>query len=324
MKIKTQAPSNIALIKYMGKEAANIPANASLSYSLNHLLTSVEIETSDSSADSWELLEEGDYGVKLSEKGQKRFLDFFAFLKDEFKVSGNFVIRSTNNFPSDCGLASSASSFAALTKATYELALEMNLDAMKSLGFTGDFSLDASFLSSFSRQGSGSSCRSLFEEWSVWEKDHAKAVSFPYNNLLHLAVIAEEEGKEVSSSEAHKRVRTSLLMKGRTERAEIRLQALQVAFEEQNWEKAFELCWAEFWDMHALFESAEPSFGYMNSDSLKIISAVKKYWKNNGDGPLVTMDAGPNIHLLFRAEQMQEYKYLKEYFEKDYKVWGNH
>jgi diphosphomevalonate decarboxylase len=324
MKIKAQAPSNIALIKYMGKEAANIPANASLSYSLSHLLTSVELESIEDSSDRWELLQEGDYGVKLSEKGQKRFLDFFLFLKNQFSIEGNFVIRSTNNFPSDCGLASSASSFAALTKATYLLALELNLNAMKELGFTGDFSLDASFLSSYSRQGSGSSCRSLFDEWSVWEKDHAKAVTFPYTNLLHLAVIAEEEGKEVSSSEAHKRVRTSLLMKGRTERAETRLNALQVAFEEQNWTKAFELCWAEFWDMHALFESSEPSFGYMNSDSLKIISDVKKYWKNNNDGPLVTMDAGPNIHLLFRAEQMAEYKYMKELFERDYKVWGNH
>ena len=42
------APSNIALIKYMGKtdEQDNRPTNRSLSYTLNHLRTTVELTPS--------------------------------------------------------------------------------------------------------------------------------------------------------------------------------------------------------------------------------------------------------------------------------------
>ena len=41
-----QAPSNIALIKYMGKkdENSNLPDNSSLSYTLNNLLSTVKLE----------------------------------------------------------------------------------------------------------------------------------------------------------------------------------------------------------------------------------------------------------------------------------------
>lgn len=305
----------------MGKEAYNIPANASLSYSLPHLVTTVEIETHNEEQDQWEALP-GEYGVQLSEAGQSRYLKFFEKLKNEFGMKGYFVVRSTNNFPSDCGLASSASSFAALTKACYEYSLANNLESLKDLGFAGVPEKDMSFLSSFSRQGSGSSCRSLFDSWAVWEQDHARAESFPYQNLLHLAVIAEEGKKEVSSSEAHQRVRSSLLMEGRTKRAEERLIKLSSALNEQNWEAAYEICWAEFWDMHALFETSNPSFGYMNPSSLEILEVVKGYWKSHNDGPLVTMDAGPNVHLLFRPDQREAFSNIKESLEAKFKVWG--
>lgn len=57
------------------------------------------------------------------QKGQEKFLKFFALLKKEFKLSGFYQIESTNNFPSDCGLASSASSFAALTQCAHDVYL---------------------------------------------------------------------------------------------------------------------------------------------------------------------------------------------------------
>lgn len=306
----------------MGKEADNIPANPSLSYSLGHLVTKVQLEASKAATDTWEPIS-GEEGVELSEKGKKRYLDFFLKLKQAFGIEGNFIVRSSNNFPSDCGLASSASSFAALSKASYLLAKDTSLESLKAAGFAGELELDLEFLSSFSRQGSGSSCRSLFPEWSVWEKDHAHGVELPFNNLMHLAVVAEAGKKEVSSSEAHQRVRTSLLMRGRTNRAELRLNALKAAFENKNWKEAYEICWAEFWDMHALFESSDPNFGYMNSGSLKILNYTKEYWKKHGDGPIVTMDAGPNVHLLFRDDQKAAYDEMNKQLSEEFKVWGN-
>lgn len=324
MMVKVTAPSNIALIKYMGKEAENIPSNSSLSYSLGNLITSLEITESGSGSDEWSPLE-SDYPISLSEKGKKRYLDFFAKLKKHFGLEGSFLIRSANNFPSDCGLASSASSFAALTLGAYELAkMQLSSEAIKPLGFSGELVEDLEELSKLSRQGSGSSCRSLFSEWSVWEREGASSRTYPhFENLKHMAVIAEEDKKDVSSSEAHQRVKSSLLMEGRTKRAEKRINDLELAFAEKDWTAAYQICWSEFWDMHALFESSEPSFGYMNADSLAILKECREYWNAHNDGPIVTMDAGPNVHLLFRKDQDQAYRDFEKIFSSKYKIWGS-
>src|SRR4051812_32507033 len=115
MKWQASAPSNIALIKYMGKTAdgTNTGTNPSLSMTLPHLLSHVEIEDG-AEQDSWESL---DGNLKLSETGRAKFLKHLLFLKEQYQVTDRFfTVRSKNDFPSDCGIASSASSFAALTK----------------------------------------------------------------------------------------------------------------------------------------------------------------------------------------------------------------
>ncbi len=295
MKWSAEAPSNIALIKYMGKTDAssNVPSNASLSYTLGGLRTRVELESS--AQDQWQELSE--WPVKLSEKSKERFLKHFQFLKKTFEVDGSFTVRSGNNFPSDCGLASSASSFAALTLAVFEMAKDQSSNkAMIE-------SLSLEDLSALSRQGSGSSCRSLFSPWALWKSEGAESIKFPYDLLLHDVLILEEEKKAVSSSEAHKRVTSSALFVGRVERAETRLKDLAAALNLKQWANAFEITWAEMWDMHALFETSNPSFGYMTGASVDALHAVKDFWQEQGDGPLVTMDAGPNVHLLFRPDQ---------------------
>ncbi|PWU15744.1 MAG: hypothetical protein C5B49_11475, partial [Bdellovibrio sp.] len=101
----------------------------------------------------------------------------------------------------------------------------------------------------------------------------------------------------------HQRCRTSLLFAGRVARAEQRLKRLLSAFRAQDWQACFELVWAEFWDMHALFETSEPSFGYLRPQTLTVLAAVKEFWRDHHDGPLATLDAGPNVHLLWRADQ---------------------
>lgn len=296
MKWSAEAPSNIALIKYMGKTdtSSNVPSNASLSYTLGGLKTRVELE-SGSAKDQW--LELPEWPVSLSEKSKERFLKHFQLLKKNFEVDGYFTVRSGNNFPSDCGLASSASSFAALTLVAFEMAKDQspNKALIESLSLED--------LSSLSRQGSGSSCRSLFSPWALWKSEGAESIKFPYELLLHDVLILEEEKKTVSSSEAHKRVTSSLLFQGRVARAQSRLKNLIEALSLKQWSQAFEITWSEMWDMHALFETANPSFGYMTGASVDALHVVKSFWQEKGDGPLVTMDAGPNVHLLFRPDQ---------------------
>ncbi len=316
MRFIGEAPSNIALIKYMGKldAAQNKPTNASISYTLSHLVTRVVLEPSEGS-DSWAPLQEpGFEPIKLSEKGAQRFLSHFLFLKETLKIPGFYKISSANNFPSDCGLASSASSFAALTEATIQLGRELSVEK------TWVESLTDSDKAELSRKGSGSSCRSFFAPLALWTERGVEKVDVPRSRWHHLVVIVEAEKKLVSSSEAHKRVSTSLLFKGRPERAEARLSSLTEALRLQNWNEAFELCWAEFWDMHALFETSQPHFGYMNASSLEVLNTVRRQWTEAADGPLVTMDAGANIHLLYREDQLVRAKNDQAEFLKRYKV----
>jgi diphosphomevalonate decarboxylase len=321
MKFNAVAPSNIALIKYMGKtdSKVNRPTNTSLSYTLPHLRTLLEIETSNASADSWQPLTSWEGrelpALKLSEKGAARFLAHLSKLKTHFGYEGSFIVRSANDFPSDCGLASSASSFAALTMGA--------LEALAAL--TGKPAPSVTEAAEWSRKGSGSSCRSFFGPWSVWSEDSARAVpELGYENLLHQVIVVDEDVKSVSSSSAHLRVATSALFHGRPERAEERAQNLIQALARKDWAAAFELSWAEFWDMHALFETAQPSFGYMTPGSLETLRFVRSStWEKTGDGPLVTMDAGPNVHLLYRPEAVEQAKSVETELRKRYMVISN-
>lgn len=297
MLIEASAPSNIALIKYMGKipgsskGSGNLPTNSSFSLTLENLRTFVTIEPK-GKEDTWAPLA-GFQAIQLSPTGLTKFLDHFKRLKETWNISGAFEIRSANNFPSDCGLASSASSFAALTLATYELARE----SQKNLA------VSALELSKLSRRGSGSSCRSFFSPWAEWRGEGAEKVDLDLK-VEHAVLILESGKKVVSSSQAHERVTSSELFKGRPERAMNRLDHLRMALKSGAWQEAFELCWSEFWDMHALFETSQPAFGYMNSETLKALSVLRDVWTREGDGPLVTMDAGPNVHLILRPDQV--------------------
>jgi diphosphomevalonate decarboxylase len=316
-KWEATAPSNIALIKYMGKKdvSRNIPDNPSISYTLPHLLTKVEIEVSKGPVDSWEpLISDGYFKLELGPKESARYLDHLNFLKKEMGVESNFFVRSANNFPENCGLASSASSFAALTACAVK--------AFSEITKSEELSVDK--IAGLSRQGSGSSCRSFMGPWCVWSEESVSEIAFPQKDLLHMVVVADGKRKKVSSSSAHKKVSSSLLYNGRVERACIRMGLLVESLSSNNWKNAFEICWSEFWDMHALFETSNPSFGYMTEGSMKVLSLAKYSWDKVNDGPLVTMDAGPNVHLLFRKEQLPMAKSLKEkYLDLGFKVYSD-
>ncbi len=281
----------------MGKNNTelNIPSNSSLSYTLNHLRSTVELELTTERTDLWQPFPDNE--IILSDKEQNRYLKHLNLLKQYFNINDHFIVRSKNNFPAGCGLASSAASFAALTQCAADAFKQLNLDKFKQLN------INSQILSSLSRQGSGSSCRSFFSPWALWRDDHAEAVSLPYPELIHHTVVLSREKKSISSSEAHRQVTTSSLFDGRAERAEKRLTQLIQSFTEKDWKNAYIICWQEFWDMHALFETCATPFTYLTPASLAVLNYLRDYWQLTQDGPIVTMDAGPNVHLLFRPEQ---------------------
>lgn len=288
-----KSSSNIALIKYMGKTESQLPINPSLSYTLDHLISGVELESF--AEDVWEPLD-GDEWMTLSmtQKEQERFLSFFKKLKRTFSLEGNFKICSGNNFPKSSGAASSASSFSALTKAVYHFSLQE--------GKTKPLSLEK--LALISCQGSGSSCRSFFSPWCLWGGNKIQPLSLPYSQLHHDLILCSNEEKKIPSSSAHQRVRTSPYFEGRAERAEHRLNILIQNMKEQNWFRMKQVVEEEFKDMHHLFETSCPSFSYFTEKSRQVLKILDQFWMEKKDGPLITMDAGPHIHLLYHSDQM--------------------
>src|ERR1041385_4896015 len=108
------ANSNLALVKYWGKadEVAKRPASGSLSVTLDGLATAAKVEFSaDLSAD----VVEG-----LPATAAARVREFLARFRARFEVDRHATVSVASNFPVAAGLASSASTFAALAKAAVE------------------------------------------------------------------------------------------------------------------------------------------------------------------------------------------------------------
>ena len=344
-----KSPSNIALIKYMGKAShqKNIPANPSLSYTLEPLVSGVQLiplqkkssihkdhpsekidcepdkfQNSDSkkkpshllfdknnhTPDKWDR----DYWEPLQGKGwldfsmappeQKRFLSFFKKLKVIFNLTDFYLVQSANNFPKNMGIASSASSFSALTLAAYQQALKELKTKPKG----------KKELSQISRQGSGSSCRSFFKPWCLWSKQDIQEVSFAFNPLQHDLLIFNNKEKDISSSKAHLLVETSPSFSERAERASDRLKQFLDSMKKKDWPSLYQIAKEEFEDMHQLFETSSPSFSYQTPQTRQALEIIEKFWKDKKDGPLVTMDAGSAIHLFYRLDQAEARQKIKQ------------
>lgn len=304
------APSNIAIIKYMGKTSAqqNLPTNASISYTLNHLRSFVSLEPISASSDQWQpLMGVGLLSIELSDKGRTKFLNHLSRIKDLWDIKQTFLVKSANNFPSDCGIASSSSSFAALTLAA--------ATEFEKLSPTGQATPEA--MSKISRLGSGSSCRSFFDPWAVWETDGAQKWNGEFKDLNHSVMLLDSTKKEVSSSDAHIRVTSSPLFPERLVNVKKRLALIEKANASKDWNTFCALAIEEFEEMHQLFETSVPSFSYRNEDTMLVLMQLHKINNELKNKMLITMDAGNNIHFMTLPENRQDLEKLAAFFPKN-------
>jgi diphosphomevalonate decarboxylase len=316
--IRTRAPSNIALVKYMGKKDStfNIPSNSSLSMTLCDLSTFVELRVLSGSTPELRWISElpaelpqstSPWQVpQLSESAQKRIQKHYsrvlaqlskplAPLDLQVNAFRNLEIRTANNFPASSGIASSASSFAAITLALSAASSSDPLLFMER--YPHSLQLQES-LASISRQGSGSSCRSFGGPWVVWEEE----TSFPVSTrqmpeMAHFVLLIRKEPKAVGSSEAHLRVQSSPLWSGRPERAEQRVGQVRDAIERGDIQRIALETWREAWEMHSLFHTSAEPFTYWEPGTVQGLHFFSQFM-NDSEPPIVTLDAGPNIHVI--------------------------
>lgn len=289
------APLNIALVKYWGKrnEELHLPLTSSLSLSVS-LKTTTEVHLcsrKEREKDYFELNGKPLHETSTFYKRLSSYLDLFRASEDMI-----FHVLTTNEMPTAAGLASSASGFAALV-----LALD-NLFG---------WALPTESLSILARLGSGSACRSLFPGFVLWQKgirsdgldSHATPITDTWPTLAMAYVPISQEEKPISSREAMKRtVSTSPLFQLWPDLVETHITKACQAIQQRSFNTLGEIAEQSALTMHATMMTSSPPILFFKPFTVDVLHRV---WKAREKGLHVyaTLDAGPNVKLLFQEEQ---------------------
>ncbi len=282
------APANIALCKYWGKRDTelNLPVTSSLSLSLGGLGSKTRLV----------LAGEVDEVVLNGERlaGDHPFVERASRFLDLFRGEGgnHYRLETTNTIPTAAGFASSASGFASLVLA---------LDRLHG------WALLPHGLSILARLGSGSACRSFWDGFAEWHAgtsadgmdSFAEPFASDWRDLRIGLLVLEAGPKPIGSRPAMQRtVETSALYRAWPEKVSHDLGELKTAIAERDFERLGSTAESNALAMHATMMAARPAVVYWQPES---VAAMHEVWRAREAGIDVyfTMDAGPNIKLLF-------------------------
>jgi diphosphomevalonate decarboxylase len=300
-----KCPSNIALVKYWGKRDFQKPMNPSLSFVLRNAFTETSVELHKDGDQKVEFYFEG----AVSSFGERieKYLNQIS-IQLPWVNKYNFRIHSKNSFPHSAGIASSASSFGALSLCLTELDFAIS-------GKEADSSEFWQKASGLARMGSGSACRSVYPGFSIWGKTHLFESGsdehtihltdgiHPVFSGLHDAILMVDSGtKEVSSSVGHQLMDEHQYQHSRIAQAHQNLNELYLALLTGNQEKFVEVVENEALSLHAMMMTSNPSFILLKPASLEMINRIRRFRAKSKIPVCFTIDAGPNIHLLYFQE----------------------
>ena len=314
------APSNIALVKYWGKKENQIPANPSISFTLNNCktITTLEFEPKDTASEgfSFELFLDGKPKEAFKPKMQKFFERvevYLPFLKDF-----HFTISTENTFPHSSGIASSASGMAAMA---------VNLMSIEKLfhpEMTEDYFWEkASFLA---RLGSGSACRSIKGSVVVWGKngsfekssdlfgiEFSETIHANFSNYQDTILLVDKGEKVVSSTVGHELMHNHPFATQRFEQAHDNLAQMKQILMNGNLNKFVELVESEALTLHAMMMTSMPYFILMKPNTLEIIHKIWKFRQQTQIPVCFTLDAGANVHVLYPENtKMEVLQFIKD------------
>lgn len=301
-----QSPSNIALVKYWGKKPVQMPANASISFTLNNCYTSTKLSFEKSDKRSVLVFVEGEEKPSFL----KKIETFFARIESYCPYVKNyaFKIETENTFPHSSGIASSASGFSALALCVLSIerkACDMSEDT---------FYKKASFLS---RLGSGSACRSVYGPMGVWGvhedyKGSSNDFAIPYDDVHDVfksyqdtILLVDKGEKKVSSTLGHDLMNDHPFAENRFEQAKDHMLELQKILKDGNILDFNRLVEKEALTLHAMMMTSDPYFMLFKPNTLSIIHKVWEKRESDKIPFTITLDAGANVHLLYPAEFKQ-------------------
>lgn len=300
-------PSNIAIVKYWGKKEHQIPCNSSLSMTLSNAFTTIEAAIFPKTSDEEIQLDyffENKINEKFNQRIQKFLSDQAAFLP--LVNAYHLVIHSSNSFPHSTGIASSASAFGAISLALLDI--QYLLDGKEK---NENFFQTASHLA---RLGSGSASRSIYPGFVLLGKNHhfphssnelsmeVKDIHPVFQQMKDAILIVENQPKKVSSSVGHSLMNSHPFSEKRFQQANERTDELISLLQSGDIDAFIQLCESEALTLHAMMMTSKDYYLLMKPNTLEIIDRVFSF-RNQTKIPLCfTLDAGPNLHLLYPKE----------------------
>ena len=297
-----QAPSNIALVKYWGKHGEQLPANPSISFTLDHCrsITKMTAKTLSTPTDHIS------FEVNVDGTPAPHFAPKIATYLDRIKPycpwlpQFHFTIDTSNTFPHSSGIASSASGMAALSCCVLDLEQQLGLEVVEH---------KASFLA---RLGSGSASRSLDGPLIVWGEhpdvptssdlyavDTGTQMHEIFAEYRDTILLVDVGTKAVSSTVGHGLMKGHAFAKARFEQAPTNLTSLLRALQTGDLEKFIEITESEALTLHAMMMASTPYFMLMKPNTLRIIEAIWELRATKKLPVCFTLDAGANVHLLY-------------------------
>jgi diphosphomevalonate decarboxylase len=327
-KIIWNSPSNIAIIKYWGKNGFQIPMNPSLSFTLSACKTETSIEffeTPESNQIKFSFLYDGQPKPEFEKKINK-FLN--ALLSDmPWLTNYKLIINSVNTFPHSAGIASSASAMSALALCLVTHEQEI----LQQRNNEDSFFRKASFIA---RIGSGSASRSVFPIASVWgSNDYLSEASDEYaipvahdihprfHNLIDCIFLVNRSEKKISSTAGHQLMENHPFRECRLLQAHKNMEKLLKALKEGDWMKFSDVCEEEALSLHGLMMSSKPGYILLEPESLHLISEIQQFRYETQLPLCFTIDAGPNLHLLFPEEILED---INQWIRRQLPDYWNH
>ena len=312
-----RSPSNIAIVKYWGKHGNQLPNNPSISFTLNNCYTETKVIYSKSENPN-EIEMDFYFEGKENQAFKNKIEKFLQANKEHFTfLNGlHLNIESHNSFPHSSGIASSASSMSALILCLLGIKnKEINLQ-------------EASYLS---RLASGSAARSVYPTMTLWGKTPSLAESsdeyaISIADIIHpvfksyhdsILIVSSKE-KSVSSRAGHSLMNDHPMAKSRYATARKNTEDLLTILKQGDLEGFIKIAESEANQLHDLMATSTPSYTLKEPNTINIIDKILEFRKETCLPICYTLDAGPNVHLLYPdscSEQVHDFieEVLKNY-----------
>jgi diphosphomevalonate decarboxylase len=196
-----------------------------------------------------------------------------------------------------------------------------------------DTPIDINKASVISRLGSGSASRSVIPHVALWGKhesyglsnnefaiDISDSVNSVFKSFHDDILIVSAEEKKVSSTAGHDLMNTNVYADTRYKQANDNITQLKSILASGDVASFGELAESEAMTLHALMMCSSPSYVLMQPHTISVIQKIRNF-RNDTHLPIYfTLDAGPNVHILYPDSDKNE---IQSFIKSELKTYAH-